>query len=230
MSEKQKYQDQKKEVWTLETIMDTTKKEKIPQSSKEAMDYFNIALKDNDPKICEKIEQESIRNECKENVQYQNIIQKQDISACAWLKRLSLARSCETTLIKMSAQKQKNTQICKAITDKSLQDQCRHTTIKTILRESTLSPDQKYAVCGSESGSTLCQEYISLTNTKKLFDEAIKKNDPTLCAEIQDNKQKYSCNDAVSLRLAVREKDAKICEYIKNLTLKETCLTNTRKP
>lgn len=159
--------------------------------------YSNVANIKQDPSVCEKIKDNSIKDNC----YYRIGIAKQDPSVCDNMEN----QTEETRCYRDIAIHQKDSSVCDGVQDQSMRDWCYQG-----VAEDTHDP----SVCDKMQDSSR-QDYCYL-------DIATNKDDPFFCGKIQSQSTKDNC----FLLVSAAKRDKFICDRISDQSKKNECINN----
>lgn len=191
-------------------------------------DYYNSALKRNDPSLCDRISQDEMRIECQDNLIIKKATDQKDVSLCAQITTLSMKYSCQNPLIFAAALEKQDQSLCQKIegNDRSKQDCISRIAINMIA--STSGANISRSQCDVISDDRLkasCVDQVVTKLSNAQYIQAQATLDMWACQSIEDAALRSTCLDELILKKARSSQDPALCATISYSSKRESCIS-----
>ncbi len=230
---------QEKPVWDIgyktstDTSLDIQKEQQalIEKENKKNMDFYNTALKDLNPKLCEWLTKEKLKDECRNMIGATQAKKAGDITACDALTNTGITLLCRDAIRSDRAVTTRNKILCEKITDTERKSYCKEQIDELILQanaeENTITKD----LCNKlwDEQKWTCLSEVQQIDETNIYKEATEKNDEKLCNTIKNIDLRTTCIETISLKLATEKNNISFCEKINNEEKKAYCKNQVSK-
>lgn len=230
---------QEKPVWDIgyktstDTSLDTQKEQQalIEKENKKNMDFYNSALKDLNPKLCEWLTKEKLKDECRNMIGATQAKKAGDITACNALTNTGITLLCRDAIRSDRAVTTRNKILCEKITDTERKTYCKEQIDELILQanaeENTITKD----LCNKlwDEQKWTCLSEVQQIDETNLYQEAILKNDIALCETIKKIELRTNCSDTINIKEAFNQKNIALCNKISHQEKKNYCVNQITK-
>lgn len=203
----------------------------IHNQDKKDAELYNAAMRDQDPTLCDGITKEDQKTDCHDMIVAQAAKKEWNIEACQTITATGTRVLCSDTIQSDKAIITKDKQLCDAISDWDTKATCQEwvdeLTFRSAIETNTITPD----ICDtlSEKHQESCMKELHEVNEATLYNEAIEKNDISLCDKIMNTDRHDACTDTINLKTAYSTQDSRLCNNIINSDKKLYCQSQVSK-
>ena len=200
-------------------------REQIEEKHAKNIELYNLAIKEKDPRICEKITESSKKIECDEFI-VAAIAQKNDnLDQCSALTNVGIATICKDAIYSDRAIQKNDSTLCKEISSSERQSSCMDLIDTKKLQEATEKKSLTEEFCNSlsEKQKSACQKSLSSADESSIYQDATRENNLELCKKLTDITLQDTCNTTISLKLALTTNNIILCDSIRDDQKKSYC-------
>ncbi len=215
----------------VETPTYEEKKVEIHNQDKKDAELYNVAMRDQDPSLCNGITKDDQKTECHDMIVATTAKKTGNIETCQTITATGTQVLCNDNIQSDRAIASKDRELCETISNPDTKTSCQEwvdeLTLKSALENNTITQD----TCDTLSGShqETCMKEIHEVDEVAIYNEAIEKNDISLCEGLTNADRHSACTDTINLKTAYSTQNSKLCENITNPDKKLYCQSQVSK-
>ena len=203
----------------------------IEKENKKNMDFYNSALKNLNPNLCEWITKKIQQQECRDMIGATQAKKSGDIAACDTLTGTGIVILCRDAIRSDRAVTTRNKILCDKVTDTERKIYCKEQIDELILQANAEENSLTKDLCNKlgEEQKWNCLNEIQQIDETNIYKEATSKNDEKLCKTIKNKELQSTCIDTISIKIAVSTNNSILCEKISDQEKRLYCKTQVSK-
>lgn len=206
-------------------------KANIDKENTKNIELYNAAIRDQDPMLCNGIQDNLKRSECSDMIQATVAKKTWSMETCDTLTNTGVILLCKDTIYNDRAVSQRNKSICKNISDSDMSIFCQEETDKLTLKLHIENKTITRELCenmGSKYQDT-CLREIREVDESELIKTATNADDLELCNKINNAELQITCTDTITLKKAITTQNSILCDTLTNTAKKLYCMSQVSK-
>ena len=199
--------------------------------NKKNAEFYNTAIKEQDPKLCEGITKINKQEECRDMIAATQAKKSWNIEACNALTNTGITLLCRDVIRSDRAVVTRNKILCEKVLDPTrklyCQDEIDTISLQENAKTNTLTRDLCDKLWTEQRWN--CLSEVAQTDETTIYQTALKDNNLDLCKTIRNKEVQVSCTDTIYLKLAISKNDALLCDTITDKTKTAYCKAQVSK-
>lgn len=198
---------------------------KLQDESKKNIEFYNSAIQEQDPKLCDGINNENKKSECYDMITAGQALREKNIETCDTLSNTGISLICRDAIRSDRAITTTNKMLCEKITDTDRKLYCQEQIDKLILQKNAEANSITTDVCNKleEEQKWNCLNEVAQIDESNTHKEAIEKNDEALCKTIKNEQLQADCIDTINLKIAMTTSSIDACNKLSDMEKRTYC-------
>lgn len=203
------------------TILETV------QSDQNDIELMNRAKSENNSAICDIIISESRKIECRESLTALTITASGTLEDCQTLTLATIRNNCTSAVVQSTAMSTLDKSLCSQLTDTAQSEYCRELVDQKVLVSMVSSNTVSESSCATlwEKYKAECMDSIKQVDDSTLLQKATSEEDLDTCKLLSTEEFQFACFDTILLKQALKSGDKNLCDYVRDETKKNTCIS-----